>query len=104
MPGRGTRPILPFHHLLKAVTMELLNGSGRAHIETAAIGDYVQIAIPLQDGNALVGEGYVAFVEPRPEAPWVYVCVLGTPALVVVPIGACRVLERGALLRRVLTT
>lgn len=68
------------------------------------VGDYVRFAIPMGDGNALVGEGYVAFVEPREPQPWAFVCVLGAPQLVVMPCPACRVLERGALMRRVLTS
>jgi hypothetical protein len=83
---------------------EIVNLRNTAEPTAVAVGDRIQFAIDIGGGQALAGEGFVSFVEPREPHPWAFVCVLGAPQLVVIPCPACRVLERGALIRRVLTS
>lgn len=67
-----------------------------------AVADRVQFTIDMGDGHGMHGEGFLVFVEVRSPDAWAYVAVLGLPQLAIMPLTACRVVERGALLRRVL--
>ena len=64
-----------------------------------AVGDRVQFALPSPQpgGPIMAGEGFVlARIDPT-----VFVGVLGYPNVLTLPLEACKVVEAGALVRRV---
>lgn len=66
--------------------------------ETITVGDRIQF-----DADTVAGEGFVLAIMQQPGTTTgvAYLGVLGLPHVLQIPLQFCRVLERGALVRKV---
>lgn len=68
-------------------------------------GDRVTFSVGVPDaGSVMSGEGFVTAMEPRNEdlsKAFLFIAVLGIPQTITMPVFCCRVVERGALVRRI---